>query len=76
MVKMLGIHLKDEFNIDITLILDINVMFKVISEGKDSCILHFRSQNMRFPLKNQFYIEMTLIIDLKVNVKDISGYNI
>ena len=59
-----------------TLILDINVMFKVISERKDSCSLHFRSQNMGFPLKNQFDIEMTLIIDLKVKVKDISGRKI
>ena len=74
MVKMLGIHLKNEFNIEMTLILDINVMFKVISECKDSCSLHFRSQNMGFPLKNQFDIEMTLILDLKV--KDISGHKI
>ena len=51
MVKMLGIPLKNEFDIEMTLILDINVMFKVISERKYSCTLHFRSQNMGFSLK-------------------------
>ena len=34
MVKMLGIHLQNQFDIEMTLILDINVMFKVISERK------------------------------------------
>ena len=45
---MLGIHLKNQFDIEMTLILDLKVKVKDISGRKIECFFYFRSQNMRF----------------------------
>ena len=51
MVKMLGIHLKNQFDIELTLILDNKVEVKDISGRKIECSFYCRRQNMRLLFK-------------------------